>query len=149
MKTTKIVKKEIEIEEITDICCNKCGDSLKKSDTNYEGYGYHGLKEVQAYFGYGSGFDGDELTFSLCQRCSFKLICSFKIDPVFSGVNSGDCALKDIFKNIESIYGFKKENNTTSNDETTFLSKDELEKLQNYLAKEVKDFKKKSVKKQK
>jgi hypothetical protein len=84
MKIIKNIKKEIEQEEITDILCNKCGESCKdKCNMNYEG-----LIEANVWGGYGSKL-GDSVSyqFSLCEDCLKIMFDDFKI-PVLKTYES-------------------------------------------------------------
>jgi hypothetical protein len=93
MKITKKVKVEIEKEEIVDILCNKCGESLG-------GFcDYHGLVEVRVVGGFqGPVFeDCDEYTFSLCEKCLKGIFDECKIKPEFR--NRLDYDLNDDIEN--------------------------------------------------
>ncbi len=76
---TNIMKKSRKItnqinEEIEDILCNLCGESLK---TNFD---FEGLIEHKFLGGYGSKLgDGIQYTFSLCESCLSKLFKQFGI----------------------------------------------------------------------
>lgn len=73
MKVIKTVQKQIEVDEIEDVICNKCGGSC------YSEYNYEGLIETEIYCGYGSKIgDGDQFCFSLCEDCLKVLMKSFK-----------------------------------------------------------------------
>lgn len=76
MRTAKT--KTVEVEEMTDILCNKCGGSCKDdSDMNFEG-----LLEVTIRGGYASKLgDMVDYTFSLCETCLEKLFGEFKLPP--------------------------------------------------------------------
>ncbi|MFA5048297.1 MAG: hypothetical protein WC516_04735 [Patescibacteria group bacterium] len=73
MKITKIVNREVE--EIDDLICNLCGNTLKP-DMNIDGMynfcglkememnnNFCGLKEVKMNCGYGSYYDGKTFIF--------------------------------------------------------------------------------------
>lgn len=75
MKLTKVVT--VEIEEVEDILCNKCGASLKcELNTN-------GLVEAEVRGGYDSPHltDGEIYEFSLCEKCLVELFENFKFPP--------------------------------------------------------------------
>lgn len=75
MKISKLVKKVIEVEEVEDILCNKCGNSCKLNGSPY------GLLE----YDYSGGYDSTPLrdcttyTFSMCETCLLELFKSFVI----------------------------------------------------------------------
>jgi len=79
-----MIKKEMEtkdIEVITDVICNKCGDSLRL----YSGgkwYNYGGVIEATVEGCYESKYitDGTLYKFSLCEKCFDELRRTFKID---------------------------------------------------------------------
>lgn len=70
-----IIKKEtVEVDQLEDIVCNKCGQSLK-------GYAdFEGLENADVFCGYDSKHfgDGTQLCFSLCEACLFELNKTFK-----------------------------------------------------------------------
>lgn len=141
MKIIKRIKKETEIEEIEDILCNKCGNSLMKSDTDYKGPGFNGLKEVRASFAYGSCFDGDDLIFSVCEKCTLEFVTSFKIDPDYIGINSCEQTKSELYKQIKSIYGFERSNENIKinslRDNCNFMSTEELTEFHKKLKEEL------------
>lgn len=57
------------------LICNKCGEAL------YDG---SGLNEVNTSHNFGSEFDSDRFTFSLCEKCVIDLMLTFTIPPHFS-----------------------------------------------------------------
>lgn len=78
MKKTKIVSMDVEV--IDDMICNMCGKSLKKyMDRDNEVFNYCGLEEVSMVCGYESVNDGTTFTFSLCEKCVYKLMKKFKL----------------------------------------------------------------------
>jgi len=79
MKITHKVPAEKDF--IDDIVCNKCG----KSCFNNKSYSPEGLIEVRVRGGYGSEIlgDGDDFTFSICERCLAPIILDFEIKPVY------------------------------------------------------------------
>ena len=79
-KTTK------EVEEISDIICNRCGKSCMsgKNDGIDDGYG---LIETTVCGGYWSTYLYDDVryTFSLCEECLRELFDNFIIPPKTQG----------------------------------------------------------------
>lgn len=78
----KVKQAKVKKEIITDIICNKCGDScvtLRSSETN-EIMDSEGLIEHEVNFGYYSNHfqDGDRIQFSLCEKCLFDFVKTFK-----------------------------------------------------------------------
>lgn len=79
---TKIITKTIEIEEVIDYVCNKCGLSFGKISN---GHCYNaGIIEFTYRGNYHSKSlnDLEEYTFSLCEPCIKNLFDSFSIFPV-------------------------------------------------------------------
>jgi hypothetical protein len=74
MKFTRTLAKDIQ--EITEIFCNKCGMSCRGHVGNL-----NGLIEATVSGAYDSTHleDGDVYTFSLCERCIKELIDSFQL----------------------------------------------------------------------
>ena len=81
MIITKQVKKEIEVDEIQNIICNRCGESCK--DNSPEWTEYCGLIEAKVEGRYSSPLISDETSykFSLCEKCLLELFTTFKIAP--------------------------------------------------------------------
>jgi len=77
-----------EVEETYDVICNKCEYSLKVYESvhdNGETYrDYEGLIAVRTSFGYHSKHFGDctSIDFSLCEKCLWDLVQTFKIDCI-------------------------------------------------------------------
>jgi gamma-glutamylcysteine synthetase len=72
-------RQENKLVTVTEDCiCNKCGNSLKVSDS-----GFAGLEEVTITGLYGSPVfdDMEEYSFSLCEHCLTELFVTFKIAP--------------------------------------------------------------------
>ncbi len=78
MQKTEVVSKEIEV--ISDIICNKCGNSCRSKIYTSA---FEGLLEVAVRGGYGSSHLGDneEYVFSLCELCLIKFMDTFTISP--------------------------------------------------------------------
>jgi hypothetical protein len=75
MKITQIKTKQINEQVITDILCNKCGQSCKKE------CGFLGLIEAKVSGGFDSYplSDGVNYTFSICEHCLNSMFDKFKI----------------------------------------------------------------------
>lgn len=82
MRTTKLIKQEVEVEITEDIFCNKCGESLK---VNNDPLIFCGLAEMKYSGSYHSHIfsDGDEYTFSLCEKCLKNIFDECKIKPKY------------------------------------------------------------------
>lgn len=90
MIKTKLVKKEVEVEEIEDIICNNCGESLARGLLETPEFSY-GLVEINYSGGWHSYetkgkfiWDGVTVTFSICEKCLDKMCQNFKIPPKHS-----------------------------------------------------------------
>lgn len=73
-----------EEDQVVDIICNRCGESLRVSlDTDGNHHDYYGLGEVEVSGGYASPVlpDAMTFTFSLCEPCLGQLFSTFKIPP--------------------------------------------------------------------
>jgi hypothetical protein len=82
MRKTEMVRKETE--ELVDIICNKCGESIKVfCHSHIPRYNYGGIEGAIAFGVYGSNYleDGTDYTFAMCERCTKELFDSFKIPP--------------------------------------------------------------------
>ena len=77
MKIIKTVNKNVE--EVDDLICNLCGNTLKQIIDSHGEYNFCGLEEVSMVCGYGSKNDGTAFTFSLCEQCVEELMNKFKI----------------------------------------------------------------------
>lgn len=75
MKVSHLETETVEREVVTDIICNKCGNSCKNEDDNC-----FGLIETQVQGGYAAKL-GDMVTwtFSICEDCLKELFDSFKV----------------------------------------------------------------------
>lgn len=73
---TKLVEKKI----VTDVLCNKCGESCKYHLDN-DTFNINSAI-VTADFGYGSTkYDMEEFEVHLCEKCYAELEATFKIKP--------------------------------------------------------------------
>ena len=78
MKKYHIEKVEKEVEVFDDVICNRCGESCKVDNYNFEG-----LIEARICGGYGAKLgDGIAYEFSLCESCLEVLFKDFKIPPL-------------------------------------------------------------------
>ena len=79
MKIMKTITKEVE--EVDDIFCNKCGESL------WHHYNFCGLESTYIQGCYGSPIldDGSAYKFSLCEACLDELFKTFKIPVEIEG----------------------------------------------------------------
>lgn len=69
--------RQVEVEEIEDIICNRCGGSCKVAGMNFEG-----LIGIDFTGGYGSHLgDGNRYRFDVCETCLEEWFKSFKHDP--------------------------------------------------------------------
>lgn len=73
-KTTVVTQEEVE-----DIICNVCAESLSTDYGTYEG-----VRNVWSRFGYGAKYfdDMDLVRFDICEKCLFEYIKTWKIDPI-------------------------------------------------------------------
>ena len=71
----------IEVEKVTEIVCNKCGEFNEVHNNNMSVF--EGLGEVDITFGYFSEHfgDGTHISFALCEKCLYELVQTFKVDP--------------------------------------------------------------------
>jgi hypothetical protein len=76
-----IVKKNKQVEYVTDVFCNKCGGSCSKRDRKGFNWGLYGMIDHEVYGGYGSNPLEDCTTyiFTLCEDCLVELFETFKI----------------------------------------------------------------------
>lgn len=90
MKKTRVVTREVEVVEVVDVLCNKCGGSCIPVASPPGGWGdrgpdLYGLIETTVGGGYfsspsaGGLADCCEYTFSLCEKCLGTLFDSFVI----------------------------------------------------------------------
>jgi hypothetical protein len=80
-----VKKKRVKVEITEDRLCNKCGESLKVNEQNYEsGPELYGLMGVRIQGGYFSPWleDGALYEFDLCEKCLKKLFKTFKHSPI-------------------------------------------------------------------
>jgi hypothetical protein len=73
----KIEKKNIPVEIVTEILCNKCGKSFNVVDFENTNL----IDSFKIVFGYGSRFDGEQWSFDLCNNCIIEMVSTFKIPP--------------------------------------------------------------------
>lgn len=88
-KVFKSLRVEKEEQQLVDILCNKCGNSLKSQIFEGEDV-YEGIPDVWVWYGYGSKNDGIKLNFSLCETCVNELVKTFKIEPEINDTTWGD-----------------------------------------------------------
>jgi hypothetical protein len=85
-----MIKKKIvsrEVEEIDDIVCNMCGESLKVYlDIEKTVFNFGGIENAEMICGYESKFDGTSFSFSLCEKCVHKLLKKFKIPATIKDI---------------------------------------------------------------
>lgn len=83
MKIARTVEKVVEVEEINDILCNKCGKSCQKGDPDF-GKSPYGLIEGCVEGGYHSEALSDmtSYVFSLCEECLKVLFDACAIPPL-------------------------------------------------------------------
>ena len=72
MKKYKFITKEIA--ELEDVICNKCGESTT-TECGYE------AMTCDAFWGYGSTRDGTQITFHLCEKCTYDFVSTLKVLP--------------------------------------------------------------------
>lgn len=70
----------IEKETSYTHTCNSCGKNIKVRPCTTDEWD-DDIKDFYADFGYGSEFDGEQWSFSLCEECLLKLIKQFKYVP--------------------------------------------------------------------
>ena len=77
MKITKVEKVTEERELLTDVICNKCGNSCRPKEYNTD---FYGLIEATVTGGFDSPAlaDACAYTFSMCEPCLKELFDSFK-----------------------------------------------------------------------
>jgi hypothetical protein len=73
MRTKRLVFKSTE--ETADILCDKCGNSVC---INHGSFTVYECGTLYASWGYGSGQDGSEYHFDLCEPCFMDIIATFK-----------------------------------------------------------------------
>ena len=74
-------KKLVEKEVVSDIICNKCGESCKDYiDTEGKHYNFNHAV-ITPSFGYGSLLDSYEFEVHLCEKCYSEFESTFKIEP--------------------------------------------------------------------
>lgn len=63
-----------------EITCNKCGIHHETTGLPND-YNTNKFQDIVLHFGYGSKFDGESISFDLCDSCIEDLIKSFKHVP--------------------------------------------------------------------
>jgi hypothetical protein len=78
-----------EIEEVSDVVCNKCGKTCLRGDDH--GKEPYGLIEAEVGTGYYSTSlpDGHTYTFSICEDCLAELFKDFKVQPEVESMFEG------------------------------------------------------------
>jgi hypothetical protein len=100
MKITKKIKREVEVDCIVDVLCNKCGESCVPKSLRDKNGGErlaydiksaapHGLVEhtVSGHYHSENLDDMTSYTFSLCEQCLVLLFNTFKIPVVEHELN--------------------------------------------------------------
>jgi hypothetical protein len=98
MKITKKIKKEIEVDCIVDVLCNKCGESCvpkflrgqyAKDGERATNADAHGLIEqtVRGHYHSENLDDMTSYTFSMCEQCLVLMFSTFKIPVVERELN--------------------------------------------------------------
>lgn len=110
MKITNKVTELVEKEEVVDIICNMCGQSL----SNFKRIGhphlnYHGIQEICITAGYDSDIirDGNSIKFSICEHCLMnEIIPKFKIPPQWksSCIDTWFDSKEELDKEEQQIY---------------------------------------------
>jgi hypothetical protein len=78
MRTYTYINKPLKV--IKEISCNKCGYKVDLDKLPEDGWIYQEIfQNIVIKFGYGSGHDGEEWNFDLCESCLDELKKSFKI----------------------------------------------------------------------
>ncbi len=70
----KIIEKTLDVEEVDEIWCNKCGIQFNEIDIKYKHYAYFNI-----HWGYPSLKHGDNDDFQLCEPCYDEWIKTFVI----------------------------------------------------------------------
>lgn len=99
MKITNKVTELVEKEEVVDIICNMCGQSL----SNFKRIGhphlnYHGIQEICITAGFDSDIirDGNSIKFSICEHCLMnEIVPKFKIQPQWKNSYTEWCNSKE------------------------------------------------------
>lgn len=68
---------QVEREVLARVYCDECGKEFDKTTVDCSGWG-----QVNLTFGYGSKFDGESYNGDFCDKCSMKLIKTFKLIKV-------------------------------------------------------------------
>jgi hypothetical protein len=61
-----------------DIICNRCGKTETITKKGFEEDQFH---DINLIFGYGSNYDGEQLSFTLCEDCVVEYVKTFKYQP--------------------------------------------------------------------
>jgi len=83
MRITESIEKKVVVEEITAIMCDKCANF---TDLDYA----NSVQHIEISFGYGSRYDGETLSFDLCEDCLMEFVNKFKIEPKRTGNEDWD-----------------------------------------------------------
>jgi len=72
MKNYQIIKVNTSTKELESIECDKCGKTYNVYDID------NNILSFSTNFGYGSDFDGNRISFDLCENCLFELLKNVK-----------------------------------------------------------------------
>ncbi|ASV67533.1 MULTISPECIES: hypothetical protein [Cytobacillus] len=82
MKKFKIIKETIEKEVVEKTICNKCGDTINHTGTEFDrNEQEEEFASFSITFGYGNKRDGNTYSFDLCDICFQKMVDGLKIAP--------------------------------------------------------------------
>lgn len=62
----------------TEITCHRCGQTKTITKLGYEEDQFH---DIELIFGYGSNYDGEKWSFTLCEDCMVEYVNTFKHLP--------------------------------------------------------------------
>lgn len=74
-KTKKILE---ETEEIYEVICNMCGQSIEKDPFGK----FCDYLQVDKEWGYLSNIDGQKHSFDLCNKCYLSIVSNFKLNII-------------------------------------------------------------------
>lgn len=81
MRTIAKETKEIVLEHVTHVSCDRCGKTVENSGKPADVIAIQMIHDFAIRFNYGSEFDNDTWRFDICEDCLLDYVATFRHAP--------------------------------------------------------------------